>query len=261
MVGVAEWFRTDRTAADEYEEATRADTHQHEVRRRMDMANRDLGEARVHVSALIDQHNLDGRRILGFLSGSAVVVALVVLDAIPLNWAAQAFDLNAAESWLVTLILLAASVGAMAGLEVTRHDARRHAALVAVTLTAYAGLVALRTMFLVTVAGEGMAAALLQAVVLSAISAGLVFLGSAVMARTRPQRLSRALAAARRAQRASEASEAAWRRAEEKLERHLVVLRRQLVRQPLYTSVPAGMPHADWVTALERALRALFASR
>ncbi len=189
------------------------------------------------------------------------MVALVVLDAIPLNWAAQAFDLNNADSWLVTLILLAASIGAMAGLEATRQDARRYAALVALTLTAYAGLVALRTSFLVTVAGEGFAAALLQAVVLSAISAGLVFLGSAVMARTRSLRLSPALAAARRARRTSQASEAAWRRAEEKLERHLGVLHRQLVRQPLYAAVPTGLTHPEWVAALERALRAQFTQR
>ena len=148
----------------------------------MDAADRALGDARARVSGLIDKHNLDGRRTLAFWLGSAIVVALVVLDAIPLNWAAQAFDLNNADSWLVTLILLAASIGAMAGLEAARQDPRRYAILAAVTLTAYAGLVALRTSFLITVAGEGTAAALLQAVVLSAISAGLVFLGSAVMA-------------------------------------------------------------------------------
>jgi hypothetical protein len=261
VAGIAEWLHEDRAAAEEHEEAMRADSYQHEMHRRREAADRALGEVRARVSALIDKHNLDGRRTLSFWLGSAIVAALVVLDAIPLNWAAQAFDLNNADSWLVTLILLVASIGAMAGLEATRQDARRYTALVALTLTAYAGLVALRTSFLVTVVGEGFAAALLQAVVLSAISAGLVFLGSAVMARTRSLRLSRALAAARQARRASQASEAAWRRAEEKLERHLGVLHRQLVRQPLYSAVPAGMTHPEWVAALERALRAQFTQR
>ena len=259
VAGVAEWLREDRAAAEEHEEAMRADSYQYEMRRRKDAADRALSEVRARVSALIDRHNLDGRRTLCFWMGSAIVVALVVLDAIPLNWAAQAFDLNAADSWLVTLILLAASIGAMVGLEATRQDSRRYTILVAITLTAYAGLVAFRTSFLVTVAGESTAAALLQAVVLSAISAGLVFLGSAVMARTRPLRLSRALAAVRRARRASQASEAAWRQADEKLERHLGVLRRQMVRQPLYSAVPAGLTHAEWVATLERALRTQFA--
>jgi hypothetical protein len=261
VAGVAGWLREDRAAAEEHEEAMRADSYCREMRRRRDAADRALSDVRARVSGLIDKHNLDGRRTLAFWLGSALVAALVVLDAIPLNWAAQAFDLNNADSWLVTLILLVASVGAMAGLEATRQDSRRYAVLAAITLTAYAGLVALRTSFLITVAGEGPAAALLQAVVLSAISAGLVFLGSAVMARTRTLRLTRALAAARRARRARQASEAAWRRAEEKLERHLGVLRRQLGTQPLYSAVPAGLTHSEWVEILERALRAQFTKR
>ncbi len=259
--GLAEWLREDRAAAEEHEEAMRAGMHQHEMRRRMEAADRALAEARTRVSGLIDRHNLDGRRTLAFWLGSAIVAGLVVLDAIPLNWAAQAFGLNAADSWVVTLILLAASIGAMAALETARHDPRRYMTLVAVTLTAYAGLVALRTSFLVTVAGETTAAALLQAIVLSAISAGLVFLGSAVMARTRPLRLSRAQARARRARQVSQASETAWRRAGDKLERHLGVLHRQLIRQPLYSSVPSGMTHPEWVDVLDRVLRAQFAQR
>ena len=201
VIGVAGWLREDRAAAEEHEEAMRADTHRHEMQRHMETADRALADASARVSGLTDKLNLDGRRMLAFWLGGAIIIALVMLDAIPLNWAAQAFGLNAAGSWVVTMILLAASVGAMAGLEATRHDARRYTALVVVMLTAYAGLVALRTSFLVTVAGEAVDAALLQAVVLSAISAGLVFLGSAVMARTRPLRLSRALAATRRARR------------------------------------------------------------
>jgi cation transport ATPase len=259
--GLAEWLREDRAAAEEHEEAMRAGMHRHEMRRRMEAADHTLAEARTRVSGLKDRHNLDGRRTLSFWLGSGVVAVLVVLDAIPLNWAAQAFGLNAADSWVVTFILLAASIGAMAALEAARHDSRRYLTLVAVTLTAYAGLVALRTSFLVTVTGDGMAAALLQAVVLSAISAGLVFLGSAVMTRTRPYRLSRAQARARRARQVSQASETAWRRAGDKLERHLGVLHRQLIRQPLYSSVPSGMTHTEWVDVLDRVLRAQFAQR
>jgi hypothetical protein len=44
-----------------------------------------------------------------------VVTALLAFDAIPLNWAAQAFGLASAATWLVTVIMLAASAGAMAG--------------------------------------------------------------------------------------------------------------------------------------------------
>jgi hypothetical protein len=225
----------------------------------MQAAGRVHSAANARFSSLLDKLNVDGRRTLGFFLGGAVVVTLVILDIIPLNWAAQAFGLNNADSWVVTVILLVASVGAMVGLETTRHDAHRRAVLLAVMLAAYAGVVALRTSFLVTVVGETLAAALLQATVLSAVSAGLVTIGAAVMARTRSLRLSGALAAAQRARRFSEASEDAWRQADDKLHRHLSVLRRRLSMQPLYSSVPPGLTHPEWVVALDRALRAQFA--
>lgn len=257
-IGVAGWLREDPAAADEHTEAMRAGTHLEETRRRREAAGRALADAKARVSNLMDRDDLDGRRTLGFGVGAVVIGALIMLDAIPLNWAAQAFGLNAADSWVVTMIMLVASVGAMAGLEVTRHEPRRRMALIVVILAAYAGLAGLRTSFLVTVAGESFLAALLQALVLSGISAGLVVLGSAVMARTKSLRLSLARAAARRAARASEAGENAWRRADERFRRHLAVLRRHLARQPLYSSVPAGISHAEWAGALERALHAQF---
>jgi hypothetical protein len=257
-IGLAEWLREDATAAEEHTEAMRADMHLAETHGRREAADQALAAARARVSNLMDKHDLEGRRMLGFGLGATVIGALVALDAIPLNWAAQAFGLNALDSWAVTMIMLVASVGAMAGLEVTRHEARRRAVLVCIILAAYAGLVGLRASFLVTVAGESFLAALLQALVLSGISAGLVVLGSAVMARTRSLRLSLARAAARRATRAREASENAWRRADEKFRRHLGVLRRYLARQPLYSSVPAGTAHAEWAVALDQALRAQF---
>ena len=64
-------------------------------------------------------------RVLSFGLGFAIVVALVILDAVPLNWAAQAFGLNSAGTWLVTFILVVASIGAMLGFELTRGHPRR----------------------------------------------------------------------------------------------------------------------------------------
>jgi hypothetical protein len=259
MVEVATWFREDARAADEYDEAARASTHRDETRRRMEEAADVLADARARVSNLMDKDDLGGRKVFGFGLGLLIVVALTALDTIPLNWAAQAFGLDAADSWLVTMILLVASVGAMTGLEVTRHDAgRRRQALIAIMLAGYGGLVALRASFLTTVDGESFWAALLQAIVLSAFSAGLVVIGSAVMARTRPLRLSRARAEEQRARRVSEASERDWRRAEERFVLHLRGLRRQLALQPFYVCVPAGVSHDEWMTALESALRAHF---
>ncbi len=227
----------------------------------MEAAVCELADARARASNLKDKDDLAGRRSCGFSLGAVIVIALTALDAIPLNWAAQAFGLDAADSWLVTLILLVASVGAMAGLEMTGHDARRRQTLIALMLIGYGGLVALRTSFLVTVDGESFVAALLQALVLSAFSAGLVVIGSAVMARTRPLRLSRARVAELRARRASEASERAWRQSDERFVLHYRGLRRQLALQPFYVSVPTGVTHDEWVKALESALRMHFTTQ
>jgi hypothetical protein len=255
---VSVWVHDHQAVAGELEEAVRAHTHLQELEGRARQAATTAAGAQQRAASLTSKLDPDGYRILGFGAGAAVVTGLTVLDAVPLNWAAQAFGLDAAGTWLVTGILLVASVGAMAGLEVTRGSARRRAALVAVIAAAYVALVVLRTEFLTTVAGASFPAALLQAVLLSAISAGLVLCGSAVMARTRSLSLDRARAAARRTRHAAAAAQAAARLAAEKVQRHLGVLRQMLIPWALGSAAPKGTDHASWTTALERAIRALF---
>ena len=253
------WLREDQAAAEEHEEAMRADSYQHEMRRRMDAADRARGAARARLSGLIDKHNLDGRKTLAFWPGSAIVTALVVLDAIPLNWAAQAFDLDERRQ-------LAGNTHPAGG--VHRGDGRAGRGPPGLPPLCYprSGHRLCRSgrapYFFPDHGGRRRyrrrPAAGCRA---QRDLAGLVFLGSAVMARTRslglpgpwPPR------AARAAHQPGE--RAAWRRADEKLERHLGVLHRQLVRQPLYAAVLSGLTHAEWVAALERALRAQFTPR
>ena len=105
-----------------------------------------------------------------------------MLDAIPLNWAAQAFGLDSAGTWLVTFILVVASIGAMVGFELTlgtrvdaaclprswRPDTWRCCCL-RDRVPDHCGQ---RATSLV---------ALLQSAMLTAISAGLVLCGSAVL--------------------------------------------------------------------------------
>jgi len=255
---VSAWLHDHQAVADELEEAVRAHTHQQELEGRAREAATTAANAKQRVASLTSKLDPDGHRILGFAAGAAVVTALTVLDAVPLNWAAQAFGLDAAGSWLITGILLVGSVGAMAGLEATRGNARRRAALAAVIAAAYIALVVLRTQFLITVGGTSLPAALLQAVLLSAISAGLVLCGSAVMARTRQFSLDRARAAARRARHAAAAARTAAQRAAEKMQRHLGVLRQMLIPWALGSAAPAGVDHASWTAALERAIHVLF---
>jgi hypothetical protein len=255
---VSVWLHDHQAVASELEEAVRAHTHLQELEGRARQAATTAADAKQRMASLTSKLDPDGHRILGFGAGAAVITALTVLDTVPLNWAAQAFGLDSAGTWLVTGILLVASVGAMVGLELTRGNGRRRAALAAVIAVAYVALVVLRTQFLTTVSETSPVAALLQAVLLSAISAGLVLCGSAVMARTRSLRLDRARAVARRTRQAAAAAQAAAHRAAEKMQRHLGVLRQMLIPWALGSAAPAGVDHASWAAAIERAIRALF---
>jgi hypothetical protein len=250
-------FAARRSLAADLDEAGRAHTHLEQERQREADALQAQSTAEQHAAGVTARVDLPGQRFAGFTTGALTVTVLLVFDAIPLNWAAQAFGLDAAATWLVTGIMLAASAGVMGGLELTRKDSRRHGTLLVLMAVGFAALAVLRTMFLVTVAGESLAAAVLQAVLLSAISAGLVACGSAVMAKTKPLALARALAAARRARRAAAASRAARRQAEEKMQRHWAVLQRALREWSIMSEAPAGASQAEWISALERAMRAL----
>jgi hypothetical protein len=217
----------------------------------------DTEEAESSLAVKLDPGD---HRKLSFGLGLAIVVVLVVLDAVPLNWAAQAFGLNSAGTWLVTSILVVASIGAMLGFEVTRGHPRRRGVLTAVVAVGYLALMGLRTNFLITVSNESLPVALLQSALLTAISAGLVLSGSAVMARTRHLSHSRACAAARRAAQAADDARHAQRQAAEKLQRHIGSLHHMLLPWTLREAAPAGVDHTKWDAALDRAIRALFST-
>jgi hypothetical protein len=204
------------------------------------------------------RHDPGGHRVLGFAAGALIVVLLVVLDGVPLNWAAQAFGIDPAGTWLVTFILVVASAGAMLGFEVTRGHPRRRGLLAAVVAVGYLALLGLRTEFLTAVSGESFSVALLQAAMLTAISAGLVLCGSAVLARTRSLSQSRSRAAARRARQDAAEARAAQSQAADRLQRHIGGLRQMLLPWALGSAAPAGVDRAKWAAALERAIRQLF---
>src|SRR5579859_7050642 len=193
------WLQHHSAMADGIKDAVRIHVHLQELRRRTAEAAERERDARHHEATLATKLDPAGHRTLGFTLGAVLAVLLVVLDGIPLNWAAQAFDLDSAGTWLVTFILVVASAGAMLGFELTRRDARRRGLLATAVGAGYLALLGLRTSFLITVVAESLTVALLQAAMLTAISAGLVLCGSAVLARTRPLAWSRSRAAARRA--------------------------------------------------------------
>jgi len=251
------WFRHPVVAA-EINQTARAHVHLQEMEQHARAAEQVRMAADQQEAALLIKRDPGGRRILGFALGAIVIVLLVVLDAIPLNWAAQAFDLASTGTWLVTFILVVASVGAMLGFELTRGHPRRRNLLVAVVAVGYLALLGLRMDYLATVGTESFLVALLQAAMLTAISAGLVLCGSAVLARTRPLSLYQSSAAARRARQAEAEAHAARTQAGEQLNRHLGALRGMLLPQAPGAGLATGVDHVQWAAAVERALRQLF---
>lgn len=242
----------------EVQEIWRTRVHLQELTRRSAAAERVAAETAQHEANLTIKFDPAGHRSLGFGLGIAVVVALVILDAFPLNWAAQAFGLDPDGTLLVTFILVVASVGAMLGFELTRGRTGRRRALTAVFLTGYLALLGLRTEFLATVSTGSLLVAFLQSALLTAISAGLVWCGSAILARTRFLRQSRARAAAQRAAKLGEEARAARLLADDTLERNIAVLHRMLFQWTLDVAPPQGIDHAQWNGALDGAVHELF---
>jgi hypothetical protein len=252
------WLGHHPAVARELRETTRAHVHLQELGGRTRKADEAADEAEQHEATLATKLDPAGHRVLAFAFGGALVALLVGLDGVPLNWAAEAFDLNSAGTWLVTLILVVASVGAMLGLELTRRHARRRGLLVGVVVAGYLALLGLRTEFLVTVASESRPVAFLQAAVLTVISAGLVLFGAAVLGCTRPLKLSQARAAVHRTRQDAAEARAEQNQAAERLQRHIGGLRQMLLPWALGSPAPAGTDRAKWTAALEKAVRALF---
>ena len=253
-----QWLQDHPAVVGEIKETVRAHLHLEELDGRTREADRAVQEAEHRRGTLATRLDPGGHRIFGFTLGAALVAVLVALDAIPLNWAAQAFGLDTAGTWLVTFILVIASLAAMLGLEVTRNHPKRRALLAAVMTAGYLALLVLRTEFLTTVAAESFLIAVLQAAMVTAISAGLVLCGSAIIARTRPLSLSRAHHATRRARQTAADARAAQNQAAERLQRHIGGLRQMLLPWALGSPAPTSVDRARWAAELERAIRALF---
>ena len=103
------WLQDHPEVSGELTETVRAHLHFQELETRTRKAERALTTAEQRYDTLLTRHDVGRHRILGCTAGLALVVALVVLDAVPLNWAAQAFGLDSgmlsrsAAKWAVAL--------------------------------------------------------------------------------------------------------------------------------------------------------------
>src|ERR1700744_116696 len=162
-----QWLLDHPAVAREIKETVRAETHLNELTGRSGQADRAAADADEDAASLLTKHDPGGRRVLGFALGAVLVIVLVVLDAVPLNWAAQTFGLDSSGTWLVTCILVVASPGAMVGFELISGHSRQRSLLAAVAGVAYLVLLGLRIQFLTIVAGESMPVTLLQSAMLT----------------------------------------------------------------------------------------------
>ena len=171
--------------AKELRAALRTRVYAQELGRRATAAEAKAEEAEQQESNLAVKADPGDRWTFPFILGAVLVVALTVLDAFPLNWAAQAFGLDSGATMVVTVILLIAAIAAMVGFEVTRGHARPRGILIAIVTAGFLALLGLRAEYLITVSGDSFPVAVFQSTLLTAISAGLVVCGSVVLARTR----------------------------------------------------------------------------
>jgi hypothetical protein len=254
------WLHDHPEIATELTEAAQARIYFAEIDDRATAASAAAATTERRVASLSVKVDPAGQQSIGLSTGVALVAGLVALDIVPLNWAAQAFSLDSRDSVVVTAILVAGSVAAMIGLEATKRKRRIRVLLAGAMAVAGLVLVYLRFAYLI---GEPSApapvSALLQAVLLSVISAFLVVGGCAILARTQSPRVARARALARRARRHADGHHFAQVTAGEKLQRHLGALRQMLIPWALATPAPGGVDQVTWTAALERAVRALFA--
>lgn len=241
-----------------FSDAFQANARLQQEQKREAEAVRAVEDAEQQMIALLARTDPSEQQSIPFPIGAAIVACLLILEILPLNWAALAFGLSAVSTWIVTAILVTASAGAMVGLRLTRKNPRPRAILWAVIAAAYVALVLLRAEFLITVATVLALAATLQAVLLNAVWVGLSVCGAIVMSRTRSLRLNQAIGDARRARRHLAAQRAARERANQDVQREWAVLQEMLRIWTLNSAIPPTVSQADRIDELERALFALF---
>src|SRR5215472_7142318 len=92
---LAGWLDDHPAMGGELGEAVRAHTHLQELQQRAELATDVAAKADQRAAGLAAKLDPAEYRILGFAVGTVLVTIVIVLDVIPLNWAAQAFGLDA----------------------------------------------------------------------------------------------------------------------------------------------------------------------
>jgi uncharacterized membrane-anchored protein len=151
--------------------------------------------------AAAEQLKADPHQRIPRTAGTTLAAGLAVLDAVPAYWSAEAFGLNQTSTLIVTVLLCAALGGAMWLLDLFTSQHRRRALRIMQACLAggLIALFALRLDYLQVTGAAGFWLAAIQALALTALSAGLVVTGFVLLAHRVPKPLAAAQQAARQA--------------------------------------------------------------
>lgn len=240
---VAELFDTARRSR------LKADTceQQADQTARAAVAARERALAVRHRQDPDDDHRL--ARWIAF-GGAAAVAAI---DAVPCYFAAQAFDLSANDTYVVTGLIVVALAGAMALADGERAWPSPRTVRIGIAV-GLALLLGLRTAYMVVTGPTSLASALLASASLTAISGVFIVVGALLLAHRKPPEVAVAEAATARAQKRTReaaadftAAETAARQATGAYEG--AVLTKAMANQPPHH------PNTDFIAAVREAIR------
>jgi hypothetical protein len=232
--------------------AQRAEAESEKATKAAKDAAADTATAR-HGSDPMSEHELS--RVLAL----EIAVGLSLVDAVPSYFTAQGFGLDQTATVIITVLLVAALASAMWLMALFTTKGRRHARRV-VEIIVGIGLVVvtiLRAQYLTATSGGSPAEALLQAVVLTAMSGGLVAMGYIVLEHRKPK----VVATAERTGSQRDATAVENADTAKRLRASADDARRGLdnyiVPYALKSDPPAGLDHHRFVDALRAVVRAL----
>jgi hypothetical protein len=209
-------------------------------------------EARV----VAERHKAGPHKRLSRPAGTAIAVALALLDALPAYWSAQAFGLDQSSTVILTVLLCAALGGAMWLLDLFAEKGRGLALrILGSTLgVGFLALFALRLNYLQVTGGQSLWQAALGAFELTALSATFVAVGFVVLANRAPKAVNDAQRAVRQA--AGGTTAQAARAARVQADRSRAALEATVVTWAL-SREPEGFGHEQLLEAFGEALNIL----
>jgi len=182
-------FGSDPLAAEKLEAAQAASQEQHRCEREAAAQTGKAQAARTRVAATRRAQDASGTHKVPRPVAFGGAVALACLDVVPADMAAQAFGLDRTETDAVALLIVVVLAGAMVLLDTKAARGNRGPLVKVAVAAGFLLLATLRTTFMVVTSTASLPVALLASAALTAVSALLVVMGSALLGHRVPKEL------------------------------------------------------------------------